>query len=137
MSLEDEKADELKRLQEETEILELDQLIVDGVNAKIPLTFTYPNTNKKVGVLVRPLSTKEYQNAILLSKRVKTNLLLEFARMGMSRLDGTKFPDELLEELPAGIVASIVNEINRISGIEIDVESDNAQQQLFEDIMGF
>ena len=121
----------------EPEIFELDQIITEGVNAKIPFTFIYPNTDKKVGVLVRPLSTNEYQKAILKSKKLKTNFLVELAKLGVYKMDESKFPEELITELPAGIVTMITNEINRISGVELVDESGEAQQQLFEDLMGF
>ena len=61
MPAEKEKQKELEHLQKEEEIFELDQIITEGTNAKIPFTFIYPNTTKKVGVLIRPLSTNEYQ----------------------------------------------------------------------------
>ena len=121
----------------EPEIFELDQIITEGVNAKIPFTFIYPNTDKKVGVLIRPLSTNKYQKAILKSKKLKTNFLVELAKLGVYKMDESKFPEELITKLPAGIVTMITNEINRISGVELVDESGEAQQQLFEDLMGF
>ena len=137
MSVEKEKQKELEHLQQEDEIFELDQVITEGINAKIPFTFIYPNTTKKVGVLIRPLSTTEYQNAILSSRRLKTNLLLELAKLGVYKLDESKFPEDLLTELPAGIITKITNEINRISGVELMNVSEDTQQQIFDDLMGF
>ena len=137
MSVEKEKQKELEHLQQEDEIFELDQIITEGVNAKIPFTFNYPNTNKKVGVLVRPLSTNEYQNAILKSKRLKTNFLIEIAKLGVYKMDESEFPDDLIMELPAGVITRITNEINRISGVELVDGSGDAQQQIFDDLMGF
>ncbi len=137
MSIEEEKQKELANLQQEDEIFELDQIITEGINAKIPFTFTYPNTNKKVGVLVRPLSTNEYQNAILTSRRLKTNFLIEIAKLGVYKMDESEFPDDLIMELPAGVITRITNEINRISGVELMEGSEDVQQQLFDDLMGF
>lgn len=137
MSVEKEKQKELEHLQQEDEIFELDQIITEGTNAKIPFTFIYPNTTKKVGVLIRPLSTNEYQNAILKSKRLKNNLLIELAKLGVYKLDESKFPENLLLELPAGVITKITNEINRISGVELMDASEDAQQQIFDDLMGF
>ena len=136
MSIEDEKAKELEHLSQEDEIFELDQVIREGIDAKIPFTFIYPNTNKKVGVLVRPLSTNEYQNAVLRAKRLKTNFLIELAKIGVYKMDESEFPNDLIEELPAGVITRITNEINRISGVDLVEGSENAQQ-IFEDLMGF
>lgn len=137
MSVEEERQKEIAHLQQEDEIFELDQVITEGVNAKIPFSFIYPNTTKKVGVLVRPLSTNEYQKAILTSKRLNTNFLIELARLGVCKMDESKFPDEILEDLPAGVITKITNEINRISGVDLVDGSEEAQQQLLEDLMGF
>lgn len=137
MSVEKEKQKELEHLQQEDEIFEFNQVITEGTNAKIPFTFIYPNTTKKVGVLVRPLSTNEYQKAILTSKRLKTNFLLELARLGVYKMDETKFPEEMLEDLPAGVITRITNEINRISGVELVDDSGDVQQQIFDELMGF
>ena len=70
-------------------------------------------------------------------KKLKTNFLVELAKLGVYKMDESKFPEELITELPAGIVTMITNEINRISGVELVDESGEAQQQLFEDLMGF
>ena len=137
MSIEDVKQKELEHLQQEEEIFELDQVITEGVNAKIPFTFTYPNTTKKVGVMVRPLSTNEYQKAVLTSRRLKTNFLLELAKLGVYKMDESKFPEELIMDLPAGVITRITNEINRISGVDLVDGSEEMQQQLLEDLMGF
>lgn len=137
MSFEDVKQKELEHLQQEEEIFELDQIITEGINAKIPFSFTYPNTTKKVGVMVRPLSTNEYQKAILRSKRLKTNFLIELAKIGVYKMDESPFPEELIMELPAGVITRITNEINRISGVELVDGSEDAQQQILEDLMGF
>ena len=137
MSIEDVKQKELEHLQQEEEIFELDQVITEGVNAKIPFTFTYPNTTKKVGVMVRPLSTNEYQKAVLTSRRLKTNFLLELAKLGVYKMDESKFPEELIMDLPAGVITRITNEINRISGVDLVDGSEEMQQQLLEDLMEF
>jgi len=86
---------------------------------------------------VRPLSTNEYQNAILSSKRLKTNLLIELAKLGVYKLDESKFPEDILMELPAGVITKITNEINRLSGVELMNVPEDTQQQIFDDLMGF
>lgn len=53
------REEEIETLSKNTddEVMELDQILTEGVNAKIPFSFTYPNTDKKVGVMVRPLKS--------------------------------------------------------------------------------
>lgn len=130
------KEDEIKELQSE-EIMELDLLISEGVNAKIPFEFIYPNTDRKVGVMVRPLSTKEYQSAILRSKKLKTNFLVELLECGLYKMNGDKFPSEKIDELPAGVVTIICNELARISGVDLVENQEINQQNIIDEMLGF
>lgn len=128
---------ELENLSEDEKVMELDQLITEGVNAKIPFQFIYPNTTKKVGVMIRPLSTGEYQSAIVQSRKFKTNFLNEILKIGLYKMDGDEFPPEQIEQLPAGVVTRISNEIARISGVDLAENVNENQAQLFDEIMGF
>ena len=85
----------------------------------------------------RKLNTNEYQNAVLRSKRLKTNFLIELAKIGVYKMDESEFPEDLIMELPAGVITRITNEINRISGVDLVDGSAEVQQQIFEDLMGF
>ena len=128
--------EEIEELSHEDKIMELDQLITEGVNAKLPFTFIYPNTDKKVGVMVRPLSTNEYQSAIIKSKKLKTNFLTELCKIGLYKLDGSEFPKDKIDDLPAGVVTIICNELARISGIDL-LENTEVNQSMIDDFMGF
>ena len=52
-------------------------------------------------------------------------------------MDESEFPEDLIMELPAGVITRITNEINRISGVDLVDGSAEVQQQIFEDLMGF
>lgn len=121
----------------EDKVYELDYLINEGVNAKIPFEFTYPNTNKKVGVQVRPLTANEYQLCLVKSKKFKTNFLVEILKEGMFKMNGDKFPAEAIDKLASGVVVIIANEIARISGIEMVENIGVNQENLVEELLGF
>lgn len=131
------KEEELEQLKPEDEkIVELEVLITEGVDAKLPFNFMYPNTNKRVGVLVRPLSTTEFQNAIMNSKKNQTNFLIELLKIGLYNQQGEPIPIEIIEKLPAGVTTSICNEISRISGIDL-VQQSEINQDILDEFMGF
>lgn len=130
--LQQEEIEKLKK--DDFELYELEQLITEGAEAKIPFEFIYPNTDKKVGVLLKPLPTDEYMKCINRGKKENRTYLIEILKVGLFTLDEEPFPPKLLNKLPAGVVSALVNEINRISGVEIAQEySDEFMEQL----MGF
>lgn len=129
--------EEIEGLSEKEVIFELDELITKGVDSEIPFNFIYPNTDKKVGVMVRPLATHEYQNALLRSKKLGTNFLVELCSLGVSHMDGSDFSKENLNELPAGVITLLVNEISRISGLDLAEEHAVDQTDLLGALVGF
>ena len=133
------REEEIETLSKNTddEVMELDQILTEGVNAKIPFSFTYPNTDKKVGVMVRPLSSNEYTTAMKKSKQFNSNFLTEILKIGLYRMNGDEFPKEQVDELPAGVVVMISNEISRISGVDLAESVEVNQQNMIEDMMGF
>lgn len=133
------REEEIETLSKNTdgEVMELDQILTEGVNAKIPFSFTYPNTDKKVGVMVRPLSSNEYTTAMKKSKQFKSNFLTEILKIGLYKMNGDEFPKEQVDELPAGVVVMISNEISRISGVDLAESVEVNQQNMIEDMMGF
>ena len=133
------REEEIETLSKNTddEVMELDQILTEGVNAKIPFSYTYPITDKKVGVMVRPLSSNEYTTAMKKSKQFKSNFLTEILKIGLYRMNGDEFPKEQVDELPAGVVVMISNEISRISGVDLAESVEVNQQNMIEDMMGF
>ncbi|MBQ2652648.1 MAG: hypothetical protein IJF83_03765 [Methanobrevibacter sp.] len=134
MSLDEEKQKEMEHLSQETEVYDLESLIVDGDEAKVPISFIYPNTNKTVGAMIRPVNTKEYNHVLKKSERFGLLFLVEMLKIALYKMDGTKFPEESIGKLPAGVCAEIVEKINDISGIKSN-EAD--LDRLNENLMGF
>ena len=118
---------------EEMEILDLEKLITDGVNAKIPMEITY--NNKKFGVLLRPLTNIEWNNAIQTSiQNKKTTNEVELLKLGLYKIDGNPFPKELISKLPAGISSELMKKLAEISGIQINSEENI---KMAKQLMGF
>lgn len=128
------KQQEIERLSvEEKEVIDLEQLITDGVNAKIPIEITY--NNKTFGVMVRPLTNVEWNNALQKSiHNKKTTNEVELLKIGLYKTDGTKFPAELIEQIPAGISSELMKKIAEISGIKLNTKEN---MELVKEMMGF
>ena len=125
--------DEIERLSEDTELFELESLITDGVNAKIPVTVEYQG--KKFGAMIRPLNNIEWNNATRKALKDKTTSNeVELVKLALYKKDGADFPNDVVEKLPTGIVNELMKEISRISGVKIN---NKENIEMMKEIMGF
>lgn len=125
--------EELNSLSVDTEVLDLESLITDGVNAKVPVEITYKG--KTYGAILKPLTNPEWNNATRIGLgNTKSSSELELLKRGLYTKNDKKFPAEIIEKLPAGVVMELAKELARISGISINVE-DNVK--LAKEMLGF
>lgn len=118
---------------EDLEVFELEQLITNGVEEKIPIEIKYKN--QTFGALIRPLNSIEWNNAVSrANNRKDTNMEAELLKIGLYNKDGTPFNPELIPKLPAGISSTIMKEIAKVSGVNFNSEEN---VQLVRKIMGF
>lgn len=117
------QAEELANLSENEEIFDLESLVTDGADVRIPITVEYPKkdgTMTKAGAMIRPLTNTEWSNATRLSrKNSATTNELELVKLGLYTKKGEQFPPELVEKLPVGLIQKILEEIARVSGIDL------------------
>lgn len=134
------KKDELIALSDEEEIFDLESLITDGADAKIPIVLKYPKNGKtvKAGALIRPLTNVEWNNATRISRSgnnaSKTTNEVELVKQALYTRKGEPFPPKLVEDMPNGVVMELVNQIAVISGVELNSEENI---RLAKEIMGF
>lgn len=131
--------EELKaREKAELEVFDLESLIVDGSDALIPITIEFPtkNGNVEAGAMIKPVTSVDYNNAVRLAMEANDNTILlgELLELGLYTRSGDKFPEQLIEKMPAGVALKIAEEINRVSGIETD---EAVNDKLVENLMGF
>ena len=125
--------EELNSLSVDTEVLDLESLITDGANAKVPVEITYKGKN--YGAILKPLTNPEWNNATRIGLgNTKSSSELELLKRGLYTKNDKKFPAEIIEKLPAGVVMELAKELARISGISINVE-DNVK--LAKEMLGF
>lgn len=127
---------ELKSLtQEEEEIFELETLITDGADARIPVIISYPRPDGRIvkgAVLIRPLTNVEWNNAVRFQRKPDdtTTNEVELLKLALYTKDGKQFPPELVEKLPNGVVLELVKEVSKASGIDWEENIRLAQKMM-------
>lgn len=127
---------ELKSLtQEEEEIFELETLITDGADARIPVIISYPRPDGRIvkgAVLIRPLTNVEWNNAVRFQRKPgdTTTNEVELLKLALYTKDGKQFPPELVEKLPNGVVLELVKEVSKASGIDWEENIRLAQKMM-------
>lgn len=114
------------------EVFDLETLIVEGTDAYVPLKFVYPNTDKTVGVFVKPITTTEFMNMT----QTEGNMFIKTLRVTLFNRDKEPFKEELLQQLPAGVVMELYRKVAEISGIQLE-ENKQTTQEILDRLMGF
>jgi len=114
------------------EVFDMENLIVEGTDAYIPLKFVYPNTDKTVGVYIKPLTTQEFLNAT----RGGENVFINVLNQALVNKNKEPFSLEVLQKLPAGVVMELYKKVAEISGIPTDNNNVN-QTEMVDRMMGF
>lgn len=132
MSIEDLQNKELESLNEE-ELFDLESLITEGANAKVPVKISYGD--KSFGATLRPLTNVEWNNATRKSmKNVNTTSELELLKVGLTSKDDKPIPVDILVQLPTGVITELAKKLADISGVKLD-KKENIE--LAKTLMGF
>lgn len=134
IDVEEMKKEEIRKLSQNEEIIDLEDLIVAGTKVKIPITFIYPNTDKKVGAIIRPLNSNEWNNCTRKMMKFKTSFQLEVVKVGLMNMKEEPIPSSLIEELPQGAISEIFIKIAEASGMH---ESEEDMIEAAKKLMGF
>ena len=142
------KIEELKKQEiddilntENKEVLELEQLIIQGSESRIPIVIDYPVfvedhvEYKPVSAFIKPLTNNESNKAYGIGIASKTSTPnIELVKMGLYNKDMEHLKPSLVEKMPSGIIDAICKQIMDISGIKID---EDAQYNLVRKLMDF
>ena len=109
---------------DEDEFFDLETLITEGTDAKVPITIEFPN-GKKAKALIRPVLAEDlkitgfnFDNPFA--------VMTEILKIALLNSNGEPLPAKLVDGLPAGLPIRIATQIFEISGIETNPE--NAEQ---------
>lgn len=112
------------------EIFDLETLITQGTDSFIPLKFIYPGTEKTVGVFIKPISTKEFNEAM----SFKDNIIMSILSFALYDNNKTPVPQNIIEQLPAGVTLELYKKVAEISGIPTEPEDSD---KITDKLMGF
>ena len=99
----------------EEELFDLETLITEGVDSRVPITIEFPD-GKKAAALIRPISTSEFQT--IYNGNI-TSILVNILEVALMNKNGEPLPRGLIESMPIGLPVKIIKQIFEISGIEI------------------
>ena len=100
------------------EFFDLETLITEGVDAHVPIEVEFPN-GKKAQALIKPISTGEFQS---IYNGNAAELLVSVLTHSLMTKEGKSLSPTLIEAMPVGLPAKIVEQIFKISGIETNPE---------------
>lgn len=129
--------DELK-INKEKQHVTLEEAILQGGNALIPYDFDYPNTDFVVEVKLKPITSGELSDA---GQRAELNpestADLEILKIAVFNVDETSFSDDIIMNLPAGLVLDLVWKIFDISGFDQQTLKEKVPQASVNQLPGF
>lgn len=111
----------------EEEYYDLETLITEGTDANIPIVIEFPN-GKKAQAQIRPISTGEFST---IYNGDAAELLVNVLSTALMNKNGEPLSSSLIEAMPVGLPAKIVQQIFEISGIETNPED---QEKLKEEL---
>lgn len=120
---------------EDEEVFNLESLIVDGADAKIPIIIKYPKpdgTMVKGAAMIRPLTNVEWNNAVRFNRNPNDNTSneVELLKKALYTKEGKPFPPKKIDAMPNGVVLELVNEVSRISGVDMEENLKLVQQMM-------
>lgn len=129
-------------LEIDTKELDLESLIVDGANARIPIEVEFPIyhedgtlTYETRGAVIKPLKSHELTNASQIGLRLDdSDVNTEIVKAGLCRKDGSAYPPGVIESFPAGVISALANKILDVSGVKPDKK---AAEEYMKMIAGF
>lgn len=128
--------EEIKQLSETESISNLESLIVEGSDLRIPIVFDYPTKNgiTQVSAIIRPLTSSEWEEATNYAVKNRKDFALKILEKGLLNDDGENLPLELLRKMPVGVVNELYTRIGDISGVK---QNKKEQYELTKELMGF
>lgn len=117
---------------------DLESLILDGANARIPIIIDYPTEGGgtiELALKIKPLTDVDINNAIRAFRKNKnTSIRIEYLKRGLYTKDDKPFPSHLLKEMYTGAITSLYDKLCDVSGIHVSKED---AKEFREELMGF
>ena len=121
---------EIAKDNKDDEFFDLETLITEGVDARVPIEIEFPN-GKKAQALIKPISTGEFGS---IYRGNAGKILINVLHHSLMNTKGEPLKSSLIEAMPVGLPKKIIEEIFKISGIETnpdDAEKLKDELELF------
>lgn len=141
--LQEEELEQLNKSDDEIDLEELESLILEGANARIPVLIEYPKFDKKTGetsykrytACLKPLTNTEVNNARrMFQKSNDTSFELELLKRGLFTKDDKPFPFKLIKAMNVGVINGLGEQLLEISGVK---QNKQEQKRFARELMGF
>ncbi len=106
--------EELK-INQDTELYDLETLITEGVNAHQTIEIEFPDGRKAAGK-IRPITASEFKT---IYNKNPADMLLGVLELGLLNKNGDNLPRSLIDDLPMGLLSNLAERIMAISGLEL------------------
>lgn len=120
-------------INEQVEIMNLESLIVGGIDTVIPITIKY--MGQPFTANVRPINSIEHNKVINKYLNNKESITFNTVKLCLLKDDGSTYKLNELEKIPAGIIEKLYTKIQEISGIENTLSEE--ESKLVRELMGF
>ena len=117
-------------IEQTEELFDLETLITEGIDSRVPITIEFPN-GKKAGALIRPISTAEFQT---IYGGQPAEILVKVLELGLLNKNGEPVPRGLIEAMPMGLPNNIFEQICSISGLTLDKEDIKSAREIMKDM---
>ena len=121
---------ELEIQQTTEELFDLETLITEGVDSRVPIEIEFPN-GKKAAAMIRPISTAEFQT---IYGGQPAEILIRVLELGLLTKDGKPLKRELIESMPMGVPNKVFEQICVISGLELDPKAVKSAKEVMKDM---
>lgn len=106
---------------EAQELFDLETLITEGMDARVPIEIEFPD-GRKAAAMIRPLNANEFKT---IYDGDASNILISILEKSLMNKNGDALPRSLIEAMPIGLPAKIIKQIFEISGVETTEEDTN------------
>lgn len=120
-------------INEQVEIMNLESLIVGGIDTVIPITIKY--MGQPFTANVRPINSIEHNKVVNKYLNNKESITFNTVKLCLLKDDGSTYKLNELEKIPAGIIDKLYTKIQEISGIENTLSEE--ESKLVRELMGF
>lgn len=117
-------------------LFDLETLILEGAETRIPITFDFPTQDGIVqtSAMIRPVTNREWNNAITIARNDLPRFTVLILQKGLLNSKGDELSEDLIGKIPQGVAEELVKQIQDLSGIKQNKEE---QYELTKELMGF